>query len=327
MRWSEFVKHYLAHCHRAKRPKTVRNFDMPALNSFTAALSGDPDLSEITQLHIGSWHGSLEIRYGPQSVAIMWRSLRAAFGWAGTTHLIKQSPFAGLTVPGDSEPGRYLTAEEITLILREAPEPLRTAAVFALNTGMRIGEIMGLRWKQVRDGAVYLETTNRKSKRKAQIPLNSQALAIMGPRLSDDGLVFPFSARTIQEQLLKLAKRLNLGRVRFHDFRHTFTTNFLKRGSDGDLEAMGIMSRATARTYHHPPASHLAKHMQAIIEVPAKEEPPSTVPGHWGASSSTLAALRNPKTICARGDSNPQTLSGIRTSSVSVLCWDGQIED
>ncbi len=57
---------------------------------------------------------------------------------------------------------RFLEREEISKLLSVCNRTLRTIVIVALNTGMRRGEILGLKWRDldVKRGVIYLQNTN-----------------------------------------------------------------------------------------------------------------------------------------------------------------------
>jgi integrase len=77
---------------------------------------------------------------------MMWNSAKA---WGYVTH----NPFDGLVLPKQMkhEP-RYFTLEEQKLIIDSAPEPYKTFYWLAAETGMRAGELCGIRWEDVSFG-------------------------------------------------------------------------------------------------------------------------------------------------------------------------------
>ena len=89
---------------------------------------------------------------------------------------------------------RWLTQEEITRLLdaaaRSRNKELRAAVVVALNTGLRLGELLGLTWELVdlSRGVIRLELT--KSGRRREVPLNAEsyeALVTLNPKASEIG--------------------------------------------------------------------------------------------------------------------------------------------
>jgi len=87
--------------------------------------------------------------------------------------LLEQSPFdrgRTLLLKENNTRLRFLSEEEIQDLLDACPSHLKDIVVCAINTGMRKGEILSLKWEQVRNGLIYLEETKTNESR--QIPLN-----------------------------------------------------------------------------------------------------------------------------------------------------------
>jgi integrase len=73
--------------------------------------------------------------------------LQAAVDW----NLLEQNPARGIRI-GDRTPKKerlYLNPREAGQLLTSLPEPGRTLVLVAVLTGLRIGEILALRWKAV----------------------------------------------------------------------------------------------------------------------------------------------------------------------------------
>ena len=92
--------------------------------------------------------------------------LRNMFTKAVEWEMVEQSPF-------DRENAAYRgkqSEDEIDRLLNECYPPIRNIVECALNTGMRRGEILGLKWNQIRNGFIYLKETKTSNPR--QIPIN-----------------------------------------------------------------------------------------------------------------------------------------------------------
>jgi len=84
--------------------------------------------------------------------------------------LIEQSPFdrrKSLIHQENNERVRFFNGEEIQSLIEECPEHLRRVVVCGINTGMRRGEILSLRWCQIRNGFIYLDKKYNPIKRRA----------------------------------------------------------------------------------------------------------------------------------------------------------------
>jgi len=93
--------------------------------------------------------------------------LKQGFAWETTNHLrhllskvmgttvnldnVLNNPVRGVKMPQRTlkRPHRLLTAEEVRRLVAASNEPLRTIIILATITGLRIGEILALRWGRI----------------------------------------------------------------------------------------------------------------------------------------------------------------------------------
>ena len=130
--------------------------------------------------------------------------------------------------------------------------------VIALNTGLRLGALLGLNWIYVdlSRGVIRLEIT--KSGRRREVPLNGdsyQALVSLTPKA--EGRVFQTRfIKTAYNNAVAIAK---LDDVNFHTLRHTFASWAVMRGvSLKELqELLGHSSLAMTMRYAHLAPEHL----------------------------------------------------------------------
>ena len=113
---------------------------------------------------------------------------------------------------------------------------LEPMVLLALNTGMRRGEILQLRWVDVNDNDLTVQGITAKSSQTRKIPLNSEAKEIFKNWTSNSEWVFTGSGElpltTIKRSWGGIKKAAKLPALRFHDLRHTFATRILQRGTD-----------------------------------------------------------------------------------------------
>lgn len=178
---------------------------------------------------------------------------------------------------------RWLTAEEATRLLEACRdsrnENLTDLVEFALFTGMRRGEVLGLTWESVdrARGVVLLDSTSTKSKRRREVPLNSRADAVLARRSSKSpGWVFGTRRwdhfRTAWESAVARAKVVDF---RFHDLRHTFASWAVQRGATLQevKDLLGHHSLAMTLRYGHLAPEHLrtaVARLDAALPVPTK---------------------------------------------------------
>ena len=99
--------------------------------------------------------------------------LHHLFAKAVEWDMMEQNPFERgqcLLLKENNKRLRYLTEEEIRRLLDSCKDHIREIVECALNTGMRRGEILNLKWSQIRNGFIYLQKTKTNIAR--QIPIN-----------------------------------------------------------------------------------------------------------------------------------------------------------
>ena len=133
-------------------------------------------------------------------MAFIGHMLRKAVEWG----MLEASPFKKgkrLMFKENNQRLRFLTEAEIEALLTasddlKAHSPyLRPMVETALLTGMRRGELLSLKWEQIRNGFIYL--TETKSGKGRQIPINDRLAEVFkevrrGNQLKSDLCVLRF---------------------------------------------------------------------------------------------------------------------------------------
>ena len=107
--------------------------------------------------------------------------------------------------------------------------------VVALETGLRLGDLLALNWADIdlKEGWVRVRTGKRGNI--ATIPVSDElraALDVLRFQRGKGGEVFPGASWTILERYFRIAKRIAgiHRRLRFHDLRHTFASRMVSAG-------------------------------------------------------------------------------------------------
>jgi integrase len=132
----------------------------------------------------------------------------------------------------------------------------------AVETAMRRGELLGLRWEHIDLGNRVAHLPITKNGEGRYVPLSSRAVATLeGLPRSLSGYVFPIKPQTVAAAFMKATDRAGLGDIRFHDLRHTATTALAtKLPNVIELAAVtGHTSLSMLKRYYHPKAAELAK--------------------------------------------------------------------
>ena len=104
--------------------------------------------------------------------------------------------------------------------------------VFAIETGMRRGEILGLRWEHVDlDRRIaFLPLTKNGSSR--EVPLSTKADQVLAAQQQRNDTISPFPVTSNGFRLAweGLRRRAGLSDLRFHDLRHEAISRLVERG-------------------------------------------------------------------------------------------------
>ena len=152
---------------------------------------------------------------------------------------IAANPLKAVSKPAPSPPRRRgITQAEIDAILANL-SPMasgkQVAAMFmlSLETGMRLGEIVALRWADVSEKSLLLTETKNGDRR--SVPLSQKAREVLLARRGiDSETVFTLTV----PQASKAFQRASVAGVHFHDARSEAVTRLSKKLSVMDLARM-----------------------------------------------------------------------------------------
>jgi integrase len=224
-----------------------------------------------------------------KTVLNAYKVLHSVLDHAEAEDLIASNPARKVATPtapkvalGEGEE-RWLSVEEVEAVCRKSAgddwgdlEP--ALWITAAWTGMRIGEITALRWRDVRwaKGSIWVgrayvrgQVSTPKSNKGRHVPLVgrvAQELEALSKRTNyaaDDDLVFahpdlgtPLDRTKLSKRWQAAVKRAGLRPHRFHDLRHTFATTMLnnlnndKRAAEQVRQWLGHADlRTTEETY------------------------------------------------------------------------------
>lgn len=160
-----------------------------------------------------------------------------------------------------------ISREQADRLLAELPEHYRPAVRFALLTGLRRANILGLRWDAVNldAGVVMVAPEESKSGKRIMVPLNASAKALLESMTGREGRVFAVTHIT-QSTWRSACKRAGIEGFRFHDLRHTWASWHAQAGTSMQVlqELGGWASHQMVQRYVTFAPSHLAAAAEAV---------------------------------------------------------------
>lgn len=163
---------------------------------------------------------------------------------------------------------RLLSAEEEASLITEL-QPVRRRSpwmvplvTLALETAMRRGELLSMRWEQVNLKAqtAFLPMTKNGTAR--VVPLSRKAVAVLQSLpMMDTGPVFPLSYMVVNNCFVDACKRARIVNLHFHDLRHTATSRLAEK-LPNVIELAAVTGHQTIqmlKRYYHPKAETLAR--------------------------------------------------------------------
>jgi len=259
------------------------------LENFRSHFGAETLIANIKYADLESYRNKLaekEIRPGkPRTTAAVNREMsclhhifRKGVEWG----MLEKSPFEGkasLLRKENNARMRFLNEDEIRRLLAMAAPHLQNIILVGIYTGMRKGELLGLRWSQIRGGYIYLQKTKTDEGR--QIPVNS-SLAVLLERIrkgQGPGSVFVFSRvpakqktkgsltviepagdpiRGVKKAWATACRKAGLEDVTIHTLRHTAASLLVQRGASLKTvqEFLGHKSLGMTMRYSHLAASH-----------------------------------------------------------------------
>jgi len=161
---------------------------------------------------------------------------------------------------------RYLSSVEALELLRHLPSHLAAMAQFSLLTGLRQGNVRGLRWSQVdlEGRKLWINADQAKGGRAIAVPLPPEAASVLSKQRGQHSeWVFTFRGKPITQVNTKAwreaLKRAGITDFRWHDLRHTWASWHAQGGTPQSVlqELGGWESASMVRRYAHFSPEHL----------------------------------------------------------------------
>lgn len=226
----------------------------------------------IRPAHFAAWRDRRLREVSVASVLRDWSLLHHVFTIAVQEWgLLQENPMRGVRKPktplsrdrliSESEISRLILAfgydrdlEPMTITAR-----VGAAFLFAIETGMRCGEICNLVWSGIEGAVAHLSMTKNGFSR--SVPLSVEALRIIGQlsRVNGDERVFRLKQSQVVSLFRKVRERVMIKDLHFHDTRHEAITRLARRLDVLDLARMvGIRDLRILMVYYNAKPQDIA---------------------------------------------------------------------
>lgn len=215
-------------------------FQVQAL-AFQRWLGSDPPISSISLRDLQHYQAHRAASTSPSTANRSFQVLHRMFAMAVEWDLLRSNPAKGikkLREPGGHE--RFLAHEEQRKLIEACQEPFQSLVFVALRTGMRRGELLSLRGRDVdlRRSLITLPMTKKGTPRHLHLlPQVRDILSTLIRRRPDQQeRIFvnskgrPYSPWGVKANFQRAVRRSGLPKTRFHDLRHTFASDALAAG-------------------------------------------------------------------------------------------------
>jgi integrase len=277
------VEHYQQNELPNKTPYTQEVYE-GYLNTHLLPRWQDHFLSSIKPVAFEAWLKELKLAEGTKAKlrnlmhAVYTHGMRWEFVNANPISLVRQSAKRE-RIPD------VLTADEVNSLLKELPDPWRTAVYVAVTTGLRVSELLGLKWSDIdfaageirlSRGVVRQHVGEMKTEASRKpVPLDSQLAEVLitwrsvCPYNRDSDYIFAspdkqgtqpyWPTAGMEKHVRPAAARAEIAKqIGWHTLRHTFGT-LIKAGGADVATTQALMRHASA-------SITMDRYVQAISE-------------------------------------------------------------
>jgi len=138
-------------------------------------------------------------------------------------------------LPENNVRDRVLSEDEFERLLEASAEHLKPILICAYETGMRLGEILSLRWEQVdlEKGFINLQAGQTKTGEGRKVPISPRLCEVLSSLSRAGKYVFTYQGemvKSIKRSFKRACHHAGIRDFHFHDFRHTFVTRMRRKG-------------------------------------------------------------------------------------------------
>ncbi len=240
------------------------------LNRWGQSDLGNKSLSELSPADFAAWRDARLQKVAPSTVRREMTLMGSVFSVARREWgLMGDSPLTDVRKPQESAArDRLPTNAELERLELSAGKDLNNATarafhafLFAGETAMRAGEIVGMKWEDIDLERRVVELPMTKNGTSRRVPLSRHAVEML-EALPESDPVFALDSRQLDALWRKVRDRAAVEGLTFHDSRHWAITMLAKKLDVMDLARMvGHRNVNQLLTYYNESAEDLAKRL------------------------------------------------------------------
>ena len=230
----------------------------------------DRPLSKVRGMDIAEWRDErlaagrapTMVRNNLVIISHLYTVARTDWGMTGLSNPVQD---IRLPKPGPGRDRRLVDDEEGRL-LDAAPPQMREAIIVLIETAMRRGELVSLRWEHIdlQSGVARIQDTKTGTPR--DVPLSPRAIdTLFSMPRRIDGMVFGYTPDSLTQGFRKVCAKAGIRDLRLYNLRHEGTSRLVESGLFGMVEIAAITGHKTMvmlRRYSHPRAADMAEKMR-----------------------------------------------------------------
>ena len=271
---------------QGRRPRGIERYleHLRAFDSFHAGLA----LDDLNRAAVARYQEDLAQRCAIKTVIGALSCIRSFCQWAICEELLTRDPTTAVKWPKKPEPvPRALKRAEVRVLLRAMEEPPfltlkqrwyhrrnRRAVLLMLYAGLRMGEVIALRWRDVDLEQAMLLVRDGKGGRSRSLPIHPVLLAElrMATGLPQHAVAGTMDGKPLVREIDHLFRRWLRKQgieISAHQLRHSFATELLRQGVNlrAIQELLGHKQLETTQRYLMVEVEHLRS---AVAQLPTQ---------------------------------------------------------
>jgi len=276
-KFAELSKEYGTFVENQKGYRSKKTFIRQLVEVF-----GNMDLRDLDTKKVEKWQSKLLKTRKPATVnrklACLKHMLTKAIDWNMASEETLKQVRKVKFMKEKNRKLRFLNTDECQRLIDCCSPHLKPIVITAIHTGMRRGEILGLKWEQIDLRHGFISLTDTKSGEGRQISINDTLRMMFEEMPHSIESVYVFAGRDgdpltdVKHSFNTALRKAEICNATFHTLRHTFASQLVMAGVDLTTvkELLGHKSLNMTLRYSHLAPEHKSKAVKVLDEIMVK---------------------------------------------------------